>query len=244
MEQSTQLSKVKQFRPALFGNWNASMKKLKNEASLTSQLTHRLAAINQATKVLSIPSEDSNQIDDHQMKRRVLWGNDTFRSKVETAVRHTSACEGTIWDNWNFAITPENKMLHHFMLSATDDEFLDQVVGFCEVGICEVPSEIEGFGHQSENCIIPCIGNLVVSPNHRRRGVGKKLVQSVIRLLKTYEKQVYNTDLQHQDESLLGLFVDETNDSAIRLYEQTGFKVVGKCKQNESDRIFMTHHLQ
>lgn len=241
LQQAGEPTKVSQFRPALFGNWNASMKKVKAEASFTSQLTHRLAAMSHATKVLST----SSGVDDigNEEQRYLLWGNDTFRAKVETAVRHTSACQGTIWDDWNFAITPDDQMLHHFMLSATDDEFLDQVVGFCEVGICEVPSEIEGFQHQLEPNIIPCIGNLVVSPNHRRRGVGKKLVTSVIRLLKTHQKKVYNNPQNHHKYQL-GLFVDEKNKSGIRLYEKAGFSIAGKCTQDASEKIFMVHELK
>lgn len=245
-QQSEEIAKVKPFRSSLFSNWNVSIKKLKNEASLSSQLTHRLAAMNHATKVLSTQSlvHNDDEIDTEQM-RYALWGDDTFRTKVENAVRQTSACEGTIWDDWNFAITPEKKMLHHFMLSATDDEFLDQVVGFCEVGICEAPIQVEAddCDQMEQHCIIPCIGNLVVSPNHRRRGVGKKLVKSVIRLVTMHAQQLYDNPQSHHD-SMLGLFVDEDNYSAISLYEKAGFKISGKSDNNESKRIFMIHNLR
>ena len=245
LQQSEKIAKVKPFRPSLFGNWNISMKKVQNKASFSSQLTHRLAAMNHATKVLSTQSLVPNDEIDTDQLRYALWGDDAFRNKVENAVRQTSACQGTIWDDWNFAITPEKKMLHHFMLSATDDDFLDQVVAFCEVGICEAPIQVDADdGDQVEQrCIIPCIGNLVVSPNHRRRGVGKKLVKSVIRLVRMYAEQLYDKP-QNQHDGVLGLFVDQDNYSAISLYEKVGFEITGYSDDHESKRIFMIHNLR
>ncbi len=247
-------------KPKLFGNWNISMKKLKSEASLTLQLTHRHAVLEHASKVLSRYQEIYG-VDHHfsmEEKRYALWGDDTFRNKLEKAAKTTSTWEGTIWDEWNFAYTPDQGMLQHFMFTAVDDDFIgsgnDQspgIVGFCEVGICEIPELEAGIyvndtGDRRDVASkkhIPCIGNLVVSPNHRRRGIGCKLVQSAIRLLKTYYSHSQNDSISSEERSssLLGLYVDKDNLSAIRLYQHLGFEVSEMCspKSENCKRIFM-----
>lgn len=245
--------------PLLFGNWNMSMKKLKNEVSLSSQLTQRFAAKQRAENVLSM---HHNQ---HQQKlyknidelRYILWADDTFRNKLEKAVQTTSTWEGTIWDDWNFALTPESNMLHHFMITALDDEFVGMntdnddesasVVGFCEVGICNVPSNYDCKDGQSR--YMPCIGNLVVSPNHRRRGIGKRLIQSAVRLMRLTSHR-HHIDSSFQDRNNrnsfideVSLYVDEDNLQAIRLYEREGFVVGGRCDEKDKGRVFMTMNM-
>ena len=254
----------KQQMPLLFGNWNTSFKKLKNEASLSTQLKQRLEAKIHATKVISSQKRHfhSESIEDQPYSinelRYVLWNDDTFRYKLEKAAKTTATWEGTIWDNWNFAITPKSNMLHHFMLTALDQEFIGNlenntgdneeipagVVGFCEVGICSVPLDCHGAERH-----IPCIGNLVVSPNHRRRGIGKKLVQSVIRLVRytnymfESSSSISNTQESENFADTLGLYVDKDNMSAIRLYEREGFEVAREDNGKESGRILMSINL-
>jgi ribosomal protein S18 acetylase RimI-like enzyme len=239
--------------PLLFGNWNMSMKKLKSEVSFSSQLTQRFAAKKRAEKVLSIHHNQQQQklTNDIEELRYILWADDTFRNKLEKAVQTTSTWEGTIWDDWNFALTPESNMLHHCMITALDDEFVGinadddddesaSVVGFCEIGICNVPSNYDCKEGQSR--YMPCIGNLVVSPNHRRRGIGKRLIQSAIRLMRLTSHR-YDTHSFDNGNSLIdtvSLYVDEDNFQAIRLYEREGFVVAGRCHEKDNERVFMT----
>ena len=277
-----------QQKSILFGNWNISIQKIKNEASLTSQLQHRLAAVKHASKVLSSSSSsssslfdyDNHEYDTNEVMRHTLWSDDTFRNKLRKAAKVTSDCEGTIWDDWNFSITPDPIMLQHCMMTAYDLDFVGGgfvassnidggsgdddsndddfgVVGFCEVGICQMPSSFVNkyFNYEiyeaDDVIMIPCIGNVVVSPNHRRRGIGKKLIQSAKRMVGIklpHDKNKYSSnnnnnnnindsfDEDDEDEKkknallqgIIGLYVNHDNLSAIRLYEKQGFVVVGK----------------
>lgn len=75
------------------------------------------------------------------------------------------------------------------------------------------------------------ITNIAVHPNHRRRGIGKKLIEA---LIKISEKEGIKS---------FTLEVRESNTAAFKLYEKMGFKPIGKRKgyysNNKEDAVIM-----
>jgi ribosomal protein S18 acetylase RimI-like enzyme len=230
-------------------NWNAKMQRLKTVQSLSTQLTTRLHAIDAGKAILrsSIMDEYESMTDSAEefasLTPQILWNDESFRNKCERAVKTAMEFEkySTPWNHHNFALTPDPRMLNHFMITATDTSFMDEPVGFCEVGMLSHPDEMieddEGDEsvEQERESIIFCIGNLVVSPNQRRKGVGQKLMKSALRAIRMYSKRTSST-------ATAGLYVDEMNVGATQLYENMGFRVTGKCNYVEG-RVFMQANL-
>ena len=213
-------------------NWNAKIQLLKNQNSLSSQLKHRFAAINAGHSLrYSHFFEKYDEANVDISSQQILWSHDGFRDKVEKAVKVTREYieYPTQWDEHNFSLTPDASMLKHFMITAADSDFVGanrenlEPVGFCEVGVLSSPQDEPMF----------CVGNLVVSPNQRRRGIGERLMDCAIRLIQRYG--------QDFDALKIGLYVDGDNVNAIKLYEKMGFKAAGECNHVQG-RIFMILH--
>ena len=225
--------------PNLF-NWNAKMQRLKHTQSLNEQLSNRLSAIQAGREVLKSPIIEEYKNTDVCLSQ-ILWSDDSFRNKCETAVKTTLEYNQypTLWDNHNFALTPNPSSLNHFMLTAVDPEFLNEAVGFCEVGIMT-----NADADDDEDELFFCVANLVVSPNQRRRGIGKHLMASAIRMMRIQGKRgaSIGTDAAHPI-ATMGLYVDGDNVEAIRLYEKMGFTVKGQCNHVQG-RIFMQMKLE
>ena len=85
----------------------------------------------------------------------------------------------------------------HVMFTARSD--LDKILGFVELGL-SAPPELNG-PH------VPLIGNLVVQPNARRRGVAKNLMQAAEEEAKSWP-----------DFNMIYCAVKPTNNPAISLY--------------------------
>lgn len=176
-----------------------------------------------------------------------IWtNNDTLRNKVERAVKTTLEFykeDVSWWQDWNFALTPKHEMMFHYMMTASEDmecftasrlgreNGVDgdgeqaNVVGFCELMMLKRPILLQdgcSCSAYGEEVFVPCIVNLVVSPNHRRRGIGKRLVECAMRAVRLYGKE-WNVDFG----GAVGLFVEEDNVGAIALYEKLGFRVMG-----------------
>jgi len=213
--------------PNLF-NWITKMQRLQNVQSLTLQLTNRLNAIHAGRALKNSPLLKEYEGADISLQQ-VLWSDISFRNKCEKAVKTTLEYNkySTLWDSHHFALTPDAKMLNHFMMTAFDSSCMGEPVGFCEVGILSNP--------QIEDGIFFCVGNLVVSPNKRRRGIGKQLMNCAIRMMRIHGQRV--------DIETAGLHVDGENVDAIQLYEKMGFTVTGKCSHVEG-RVFMQLELK
>ena len=231
-------------------NWKTKMQRLKNIQSLKTQLSNRLSVVNAARELMHPQSplvkkyaDDTNvdiDVSAHARAHQILWSDDSFRNKCEKAIKTTLEYNtySTLWNNYNFALTPDERLMQHYMITAIDDTFVGyddddgdgdgDVVGFCEVGILSNP-DVEGE-------LMYCIGNLVVSPNHRQRGIGSKLIKNALRTMRMHGKA------QLLGLENVGLYVDGQNENAIGLYEKIGFQVTGKCNHVD-DRLFMQMNL-
>lgn len=230
----------------------------KNQNAFKIQLKDRLDAIkfsSNAIKKLAIgiSQSDSLSSQDTDHRRRMLWNHDGIRNRVEKAVKSTLEYSQvpTKWDNHNFALVPEPSMLYHFMISARDNEFVGtsgdgNVVGFCEVMMMNSPN----------GEVVPSIINLAVSHNHRRRGIGMRMLKCALRRIRLDSKRqqdyLYGSQViergtrieqkanTKQDMSLIpnskiGLKVHVRNRGAITLYEKVGFQT----KHEDVEMMYM-----
>ena len=162
---------------------------------------------------------------------RLLWDNDSFRQSVEKAASLSN--EPHIWKDHNFACAPQSfNWLFHKMVTA-ENVHTGDIIGFCEVAILSKPSEGDSSdtGTYDEECRlvdnepgIPTIVNLVTSADHRRRGVGTTLLNSVLNYVQR-SSPTWNE---------MALYVEEGNTRAIKMYERFGFqkrKMVHSKKQ-------------
>ena len=230
-------------------NWASNMQKLKCKASFTTQLQHRRNVINVGSKVRSqiINSMEEAGHEDFSTNRikELIYANDNFRHVLERAVHTSTDFEDTpqtYWDNHNFALQPPSDSLNHVMVSAFDPDLYpydsnanfdeDALVGFCEVAMLPAPLEKACDDDSTERSLTPCITNLVVSPNHRRRGIASKMLRHMIRY-----SQIHF--IQSEGDSV-GLYVDKENHAAISLYEREGFVTVAKCDKVKG-QIYMKY---
>jgi len=221
-------------------NWTAKIKKLKARSSYNTQILHRLQAAETAAKVLSYP-EHCEFLDtaDERDTCRLLWSKDIFRTKLEKAARTASSYEGTdtLWDNHDFNLQPSDPMMmNHVMMTAVDIDYFGGerncydgcIVGFCEVAMLAIPS-----ADGKERGYAPCIANLVVSPDHRRRGIAARMIQNAERFVRLHWAETLSSSFRDDEleedalrgERILGLYVDETNKAAISLYLRQNFKI-------------------
>ena len=94
----------------------------------------------------------------------------------------------------------------------------DEIVGFAGIILSVDDAEIT---------------NIVTKKNRRREGIGTLLINELIRLSK--EKGKDNISLE----------VNEENENAIKLYEKSGFQVLGRRKKyynNKNDALIMTKY--
>lgn len=165
---------------------------------------------------------------------RLLWSNDSFRNSVEKAASLSN--EPHVWKEHNFACAPQSfNRLFHKMITA-ENAFTGEIVGFCEVAMLSQPSVDKssetgtyetGSLFFDEECSImdeesgvPTIVNLVTSVEYRRRGVGSAVMKSAM----NYLKKVSSSS------DTMALYVDESNDSAIRIYECLGFQKIRRVE--------------
>jgi ribosomal protein S18 acetylase RimI-like enzyme len=158
---------------------------------------------------------------------RLLWSNDNFRKSVEKAASLSN--EPHIWNEHNFACAPQSfNWLFHKMITA-ENAYTGEIIGFCEIAMLSQPSdgdssESNTYGRGSsffdEECSlleeepgVPTIVNLVTSANYRRRGVGSTVMNSAMNYLQK-SSSTFNE---------IALYVEEENDSAIKMYERLGF---------------------
>jgi ribosomal protein S18 acetylase RimI-like enzyme len=188
-------------------NWKASMDLLKTKVGVESLIQSRIQAMREGQRFAALISPDFNESD----RLRLLWSNDAFRTKVEKAAKEST--EPHIWGAHNFALVPNDPCwLQHKMLTA-QDALSGEILGFCEVAMLKSVASDE----EEEDLIhcAPTIVNLVTSSQHRRRGIGSRLLNSAERFVR---------DKWSSDE--LNLYVDKDNQAAISVYSNMGFEKV------------------
>ena len=166
---------------------------------------------------------------------RLLWSNDNFRNSVGKAASLSN--EPHIWNDHNFACAPQSfNWLFHKMITA-ENAYTGEIIGFCEIAMLSQPSDGDssesntyGIGSSvfDEECSlleeepgVPTIVNLVTSADYRRRGVGSTVMNSAMNYLQK-SSSTFNE---------IALYVEEENDSAIKMYERLGFQ---KARRVES----------
>jgi len=118
-----------------------------------------------------------------------------------------------------------SKGLNHAMFVAIDDDnnienyndIKDGIVAFMEVGMLPSPIPIvkEWEGNSIETYSdVPYIGNLIVQPGSRRKGIANKLIRVALKVTEKW-------NFEH-----LYLAVDIDNIEALNLYEKVGFEVI------------------
>ena len=200
-------------------NWRSSMDLLKTKVGVDSLIRSRIQAIQEGQRFSALISPDYAESD----RLRLLWSNDAFRLRVERAAKEST--EPHIWGEHNFALVPNDPCwLQHKMLTA-QDAVSGEIIGFCEVAMLKsVPLD-------EKDCVIHCaptIANLVTSPQHRRRGIGSKLLKSAERFVR---------DKWSSDE--LNLYVDKDNTAAISLYSNMGFEKLQAIDTETRSRWYM-----
>lgn len=229
-------------------NWNTAMERLKAKSSLYTQLNHRLNTIiegNHAMVEVCDIVEEDGVIINSPTNCRMVWSQEKFRSSLERAVK--AAIERNVWDTHNFALVPDSlTMFQHTMITAEDTETGD-IVGFCEVAMLPRPTKTSSYPNVSEemrdekDVHAPSIVNLVISPNHRRRGIGS----SLIRTLNRYVRSQWEPQSRSKPTSLhtLGLYVESDNGAAIALYTKEGFMPFSRL-DNDLNHVYFQKILE
>jgi len=216
-------------------SFNDSIKQLRARSSFLNQLTKRLKATEEAYRVLAEidlkeePYRSSvNKILPTTVNIcKILWKDKQFRGKLERAVEAISLIERTGWEGHNFSQLPDLPLLNHVMISAQDTTNSD-IVGFFEIAMLPVFFTEDGSDGKVEE-LAPCIVNLVVSPEHRRKGIASRMVRCAIRYTET-----------HWTDNDLGLFVYKENKGAIALYEKEGFENQGSSDEHP-DKLYLKY---
>jgi ribosomal protein S18 acetylase RimI-like enzyme len=229
-------------------HWKSSIDLLRTKVAVESLLRSRIQAMREGQRFLSAGGIAASSSDDlttttwrttaSSDRLRLLWSNDAFRNKMEKAAKLST--EPHIWGEHNFALVPNDPCwLQHKMFTAQDARS-GEIVAFCEVAMLSVPSDhdhgnihdnIDHNDDEEECCSsmngAPTIVNLVTSSQHRRRGIGS-------RLLKTAERFVLNQWSSSSSSAAaaaaaadeLALYVDKGNKEAISVYTNMGFEKV------------------
>lgn len=200
--------------PSTF-NFRRRMYFLRSKASIEDLLCSRLKVIRAAEKTME---ECSLYYDEHKLSEaerlRYLWSNERFRNTMERAAKLSN--EPHRWSSHNFSCAPKNaEYLQHKMLTA-ENKITGEIVGFCEVAMLLDPSSHFG---ERQGEVHPTIVNLVVSPNHRRRGVASRIINSA-----------RNYVAREWDAEDLNLYVEKDNHAAVTLYQRLGFQMTSEAQ--------------
>ncbi len=254
-----------------YGDWNDGMRRLRIKSDLTKQLHLRLDALVAGRHAVrrwgeerrryayddrACSSTSEREFDDDEYgdarRRRLLWNDDVFRTKVRRAARHSH--EDNVWRHHDFDVVPEMEMLHHVMLSAVivDSSSYSSrakggkgneevVVGFCEVAYLPHPPTA-GRTTMNDSTIsissyAPTIINLVTSSSYRRMGIASRVLRFASRYTSTrwrgsrhYGREDDDCDLRAGSE--LGLYVHHENECALRLYAKEGYAAISSDVDN------------
>jgi len=205
-------------------NWKANTERLRVKADIQRQIQQRLDVIEVGKSHMRSPSLTSSVEFMEEM-----WSLDTFRNKMERAVKLSS--EPSAWHEHNFYCAPSDPRLFQHIMLTVECKDTSAVVGFCEVAMLRTPESLHTY-HDDMSRFRPVITNVVVCPLHRRKGIGSRLVKMASRYVST----------NWVSSSTLGLYVQNSNEKAMSLYTKEGFDVVGPSDDNP-DLLYMECNL-
>ena len=201
--------------------WAQQIEFMKLKDAFHKQLSSRVRVMKQGHDIISkYTKQGSSSLNDNS---RILFSHDSFRWALENAAH--CASEPNAWIHHNFALTPDTSLLQHCMISAF---FNQSLVGFCEVAM--LPSPQKDHDDDSHFSYYPCIINLVVDSKYRNQGLATRMIQTSLQFIERYWTQA----------SVITLYVDKTNNKALRLYEKEGFIV----KQELQDKYYLSKILK
>jgi ribosomal protein S18 acetylase RimI-like enzyme len=176
---------------------------------------------------------DGNQVDsmDDVSDQLLLqyWWNHGSTGTLKTLIQKAAACTGenNVWCNHNFALTPWCKTWFQHIQMAAEDPVTGEIIGFCEIALLENP-----LASNDDPVFALAISNLATSPAWRRRGVATRLLQSAQR----YARRQWQADS-------LGLYVDQENEAAVKLYEKMGYQKTVTCSSLDCTMWYMVKAL-
>ncbi|GAX11111.1 hypothetical protein FisN_9Hh202 [Fistulifera solaris] len=187
-------------------------------------------ALDQLRQRIAVIDIDGNQIDslDNVSDPLLLqyWWNHGSTGTFKTLIQKAATCTGenNVWCNHNFALTPQCKTWFQHIQMTAEDPVTGEIIGFCEIALLENPLIIDGFAL--------AISNLATAPAWRRRGVATRLLQSAQR----YARRQWQADA-------LGLYVNQENDEAVKLYEKMGYQKTVTCSSLDCTMWYMVKSL-
>ena len=108
-------------------------------------------------------------------------------------------------------------------------------------------TQIGAMLQRNDGTIFPAILNLAVAPDHRRKGVARRLVTVAERYVQRYWSTTSSID-GNDNVTEVGLYVDESNTAARQLYTALGYSVTTTSGDGEASGddsfLFMTKTLR
>lgn len=188
-------------------SWMERIQQLKTRSAILAYLRSTQLALQEGRKASKTFRSLPSGMADTDRLRQMWTRHYRFRERLESAAS-LSTDPHHLWRGHNFAICPDCvSHLQHALIVAESKED-GAIVGFCEVAMLESPNSEEG-----DASAVPTIGNLVVCPDYRRRGIAGSLLRFSSRYVSEYW---FNGET-------IALYVKRENKRASALYSKHGF---------------------
>ena len=210
-----------------WNKWKTKMDHLWAQSDIEALLRGRCHTITegkaQYRRVLD-KLQNHDDVLDEELRLKLWWDSSRrFQSLLQKA--STATGEANAWQQHNFALSPPHRSwLQHVQMTAEDTN-TGLIVGFCEVAMLSNPLvTTDGGSSATTYTFAPAITNLATAVDYRRQGIATRLLQSAHKYVQLHWQQQ-----PHSTTSTLGLFVEQDNHAAIRLYEKMGYQKTVAC---------------